>query len=55
MQQPDDPGIARHDITPDARPEADRDGGSRLLALALCALSGGFLAASVSLITAWLR
>ncbi|MEW9310487.1 hypothetical protein [Labrys neptuniae] len=55
MQQPDDPGFARHDIAGDAWPEAGHDAGSRLLALALCALSGGLLAAIVSLVTAWLR
>ncbi|MBP0581858.1 hypothetical protein J8I29_21190 [Labrys sp. LIt4] len=55
MQQPDDPGIAHHDIAADARPDAAPDGGSRLLALALCALSGGLLAATVSLVAAWLR
>lgn len=55
MQQPDNPGFARHDIAEERLPDAGRNGGTRLLALALCALSGGLLAASVSLVTAWLR
>lgn len=55
MPQPDDPGFARHDIAGDGLPGPSHDGGTRLLGLALCALSGAFLAAIVSLVTAWLR